>query len=102
MSVVESVVSEAVSTSVKQVVQECAREEQQFIKEVNDHVCLSLCEGLLKEVVGRECQEVVQSAVFEALEVKAIKDELAETVVTDAIESVVQSEVQAVVQSTYK
>lgn len=92
---------EAVSAGIQEVISECLREETQLLSEVHTSVCHTIQEGLLKEVVCGESQEIAQKCVLEALEVKSIKDELAECVVKDTMEAVLKAAVQDIAQNIH-
>ncbi len=101
MTAVESVQCEAVSMYVEDVVFECLREEIELLKEIEELACVFIQEELLHELVKAESQEVAQKAVLEMLEVKAIKDKMAESAVIETLDAVLKEAVREIVQSIH-
>ena len=100
-TVVESVTREAVSVSVEEVARECVLQEKQLMDEVSSLVCVSIMGDLVSEVIRSESQELAQKVVLEALEVKAIKDKIADSVVVQTVNAVLSVETSEIVQSVY-
>ncbi len=97
----ESVESEAVSVDVEEVVIECLHEEKELVKELNTLTCVLIQEKLCDEVVEIEVREAAQKVVLESLEVKSVKDRVANVAVTATIDDVLMEEVQEIVQNVY-
>ena len=101
MTVVESVTREAVSVSVEEVTRECVFQEKQLMDEANTLVCVWIMDDLVSEVIRSESRELAQKVVLEALEVKAIKNKIANSVVVKTVDAVLSIETSEIVQSVY-